>query len=72
VATTPEVPTERVAALRQAFQAMLKDEQFKADAERSRMDIGDMDGEQVEKLVKAMELPKDAVALQSDSKKSSP
>ncbi len=83
VATTPGVPAERVAALRRAFQAMLKDAQFVAEADKGRMDIGAMDGETVEKLVaeivsapgpvverliKAMELPKDAVALKKQEK----
>ena len=80
VATTPGVPNDRVAALRQAFQAMLKDAPFIAEAGQSRMEIGDMDGEQVaklvaeivtapwpvvERLVKAMELPKDVEALKA-------
>lgn len=78
VTTTPGVPKERVAALRQAFQAMLKDQRFQSEADKQRMEIGDMSGEQVEtlvaeiitapppvvdRLVKAMVLPSDAVAL---------
>lgn len=83
VTTTPGVPGERVTALRRAFQAMLKDRQFNDEADKSHLDIGAMDGEQVEKLVaeiisapkpvverlvKAMELPKDAVALKKPEK----
>jgi tripartite-type tricarboxylate transporter receptor subunit TctC len=87
VATTPGVPQDRVAALRQAFQAMLKDRPFIDEAEKSHMEIGDMNGEQVEKLVaeiinapkpvverlvKAMELPKDATQRSKAAAKPTP
>src|SRR5262245_50009815 len=43
--TTPGVPAERVAALRRAFDATMKDPQFLAEAEKSKMDIQPMTGE---------------------------
>jgi tripartite-type tricarboxylate transporter receptor subunit TctC len=44
--TTPDVPPERVEALRRAFDATMKDPQFLADAEKAKMDIRAMTGEQ--------------------------
>jgi tripartite-type tricarboxylate transporter receptor subunit TctC len=44
--TTPDVPPERVVALRRAFDATMKDPQFLADAEKAKMDIRAMTGEQ--------------------------
>ncbi len=42
--TTPGVPADRVAALRAAFQAMIKDRDFMADAKKHNMDIRPMTG----------------------------
>jgi tripartite-type tricarboxylate transporter receptor subunit TctC len=47
----PDVPADRVAALRGAFAAMLQDQSLLADAERSRLDIGPMGGEELQALV---------------------
>jgi tripartite-type tricarboxylate transporter receptor subunit TctC len=47
----PGTPPERVAALRQALSAMLKDPALLADAERSGLDIGPMGGEELQALV---------------------
>jgi len=52
VATTPGVPADRVAALRKAFDATLADPEFLADAEKQRMEIRAMTGEQLATLVK--------------------
>jgi tripartite-type tricarboxylate transporter receptor subunit TctC len=83
VATTPGVPSERVAALRQAFDATMKDPDFIAEAAKAKMEIGYMSGSQVESLVKdivkaprpvierlvaAMEAPKDAKKVTADKK----
>jgi tripartite-type tricarboxylate transporter receptor subunit TctC len=46
LATTPDVPLERIEALRRAFDATMKDPQFLADAEKAKMDIRAMTGEQ--------------------------
>src|SRR5262245_43829452 len=44
--TSPGVPAERVAALRRAFDATMKDPQFIAEAEKAKMDISPMTGEE--------------------------
>jgi hypothetical protein len=52
LATTPATPPERVAALRAAFEATVKDPEFIADAERQRLDIRPMPGETLDKLIR--------------------
>jgi len=47
----PEVPAARVAALRGAFAEMLRDRALLADAERSKLDIGPIGGEDLQALV---------------------
>ena len=47
----PGVPSERVDALRKAFDATLTDPEFIAEAKKSRMDIGPMDGVTVQRLI---------------------
>jgi tripartite-type tricarboxylate transporter receptor subunit TctC len=47
----PGTPPDRVAALRQALAAMLKDPALLADAERSGLDIGPMGGEELQALI---------------------
>jgi tripartite-type tricarboxylate transporter receptor subunit TctC len=47
----PGVPADRVAALRKAFDATLTDPEFIAEAKKSNMDIGPMDGATVQRLV---------------------
>jgi tripartite-type tricarboxylate transporter receptor subunit TctC len=44
--TTADVPPERVEALRRAFDATMKDPQFLAEAEKAKMDISPMTGEE--------------------------
>ena len=51
VATTPEVPRERVAALRAAFDATLKDSVFIAEATKIKAEIGAMSGSEVDDVV---------------------
>jgi len=48
------IPTDRAAALRGAFMAMVKDRQFLADAERSKLDITPIDGEAVRAIIAKM------------------
>jgi tripartite-type tricarboxylate transporter receptor subunit TctC len=50
VVTTPDVPPERVAALRRAFDATMQDPQLLAEAEKARMDISPSSGEEVQKV----------------------
>ncbi len=51
VAAPPDVPTERVTALRSAFDATMKDKEFLADAARMRTDIDPIDGKAVEAVL---------------------
>jgi tripartite-type tricarboxylate transporter receptor subunit TctC len=48
VATTPEVPTDRLAALREAFNQMLKDPQFLETMKKLRQTIKPMTGEETQ------------------------
>jgi hypothetical protein len=50
-ATTPEVPAERVAALRAAFEAMLKDPEFIAAAAQENMEISPMSGTKMQQII---------------------
>src|SRR5215472_7738717 len=54
LATTPGVPTERVAALRAAFAATLKDPDFIAAAAREHMTIRPMTGEKLAEVITSM------------------
>lgn len=47
----PDVPQERIAALRAAFMATGKDAEFMQDADKSKLDIGLTSGEEVDKVV---------------------
>jgi len=59
----PGVPAERVAAMRQAFMAALKDPELLADAKKQRLEINPLPGEEVQRLVaKVYSMPPDIVA----------
>jgi tripartite-type tricarboxylate transporter receptor subunit TctC len=63
ILTTPGVPPERLAALRTAFQAMLKDPEFIAATEKRKVMIDGATGEQVDAVTRdTMKLPKDVIA----------
>ena len=63
VLTTPDVPPERLAALRRGFQRMLKDEAFVAELEKVSMEILPETGEALGKLVTSLDrLPPDLLA----------
>ena len=47
----PGIPAERLAALRKAFDAAMKDADFLADADKGKMEINPLTGPQVEALV---------------------
>jgi len=47
----PGVPADRIAAYRAAFQAVLKDEQFLADAAKQRLSIEPLDDKQIQMLL---------------------
>jgi tripartite-type tricarboxylate transporter receptor subunit TctC len=46
----PDTPPERVAALRRAFDATMKDPEFLAEAEKSQMEMEPMSGEEAQKI----------------------
>jgi len=48
----PNVPADRLAALRQAFMETMKDKDFLAEAAKTDLEINPVSGEDVEKLVK--------------------
>ena len=52
--TGPEVPADRVAVLRKAFDAMAKDPALKADADKAKLGIAPMTGAQVAEIVEAV------------------
>jgi tripartite-type tricarboxylate transporter receptor subunit TctC len=49
--TTPGAPPDRVEALRRAFDATMKDPEFLAEAERTKLTVGPLAGEELQKLV---------------------
>jgi tripartite-type tricarboxylate transporter receptor subunit TctC len=54
VVTTPGVPADRLAAMRAAFNTMMKDPEFLAEAEKQKMDISPSTGEQAQAVAEAM------------------
>jgi tripartite-type tricarboxylate transporter receptor subunit TctC len=60
--TTPGVPVERVAALRRAFDAMLRDPAFGEDVHKVHGELEPMTGEEVQKLIAELDtLPQPAI-----------
>jgi tripartite-type tricarboxylate transporter receptor subunit TctC len=53
ILTTPGVPAERIAALRTAFQAMLKDPDFLAACEKRNLMVDGAAGEEMDEVVRA-------------------
>jgi tripartite-type tricarboxylate transporter receptor subunit TctC len=45
------VPTDRLAALRSAFEATLDDPEFRADAEKAQLEIEPLTGAEIEELL---------------------
>jgi tripartite-type tricarboxylate transporter receptor subunit TctC len=50
----PDVPKDRIAALRQSFDAAVKDPALLADAERAHLDISPTDGQTLQQVVAGM------------------
>jgi hypothetical protein len=50
----PEVPDDRAAALRQAFDQTFKDAEFLADAEKAKLEVSPLSGAEGEALVKEL------------------
>jgi tripartite-type tricarboxylate transporter receptor subunit TctC len=51
VGPTPDVPKERVAALRKAFEATILDPEFVAEADKQRMEISPMTGAELQQII---------------------
>jgi tripartite-type tricarboxylate transporter receptor subunit TctC len=49
--TTPGAPADRVTALRRAFDATMKDPEFLAEAQRTKLTVNPLPGEELQKLV---------------------
>jgi hypothetical protein len=77
ILTAPDVPADRVAALRDAFDATLRDPQFTEAAKQSNMDINPMRGEELQQIVgrivsappRVLAMVKDAIAIKDVEKK---
>ena len=54
IATNAGVPLERVAALRRAFDATMKDPAFLAEAQRMELEVSPTTGEELQKLITAI------------------
>ena len=50
----PRTPKERVEVLRKAFTATMSDTEFRADAEKSNLDLSPLSGEELEKTVHSL------------------
>lgn len=63
IATTPGAPPERVAALRKAFQDMLRDPAFIAETAKAQMEIAPSTGEEAHKVAASMlNMPANVIA----------
>jgi tripartite-type tricarboxylate transporter receptor subunit TctC len=61
--TTPDTPPERVAALRDAYAATMKDTDFLAEAQALKLDIKPMSGERVAQIVdETINVPAELIA----------
>lgn len=59
----PDTPPDRLQALRQAFMAVFKDPEFIEEAEKARLDVNPISGEEVEKIVRDLfEVPESVKA----------
>jgi tripartite-type tricarboxylate transporter receptor subunit TctC len=61
--TSPGVPAERVALLRKAFDAMLKDPAYLEDSRKASLDVSPTEGATIQKIVTDLiNTPDDIVA----------
>lgn len=66
IGAPPDVPVARLAALRTAFNATLKDPKFIADAKKAKLQIDPLTGQEMHKLLlEAYDYPKNVVAAAS-------
>ncbi len=62
ILTTPEVPPQRVAALRKAFDDVVKDPDFLSEANRLRIEIDPLTGVELQKIVHEVQsIPPDVI-----------
>jgi tripartite-type tricarboxylate transporter receptor subunit TctC len=62
VSAPPDVPADRVAALRKAFMAMFDDAQFKAEAEKSGLEIEPSSAEEINRIMGIINTTPEATA----------
>lgn len=67
VVAPPGLPKDRVAELRKAFDAMLKDEKLHAEMEKGRMEFDPLSGEALQKLIEETLEVSPAVAARADA-----
>jgi tripartite-type tricarboxylate transporter receptor subunit TctC len=51
IATPPDVPSERLAALRRAFDETMRDPEFRADAEKIEIDLDPLRGKEIDRFL---------------------
>ena len=63
MATTPDVPADRLAALRAAYRATMADPEFRVDTANMNFDVAPVYGEELQKIVaEILSVPKDLAA----------
>jgi hypothetical protein len=50
----PRTPKDRVELLRKAFMATMNDPEFRADAEKSNLDLSPLGGDELEKMIHSL------------------
>ena len=55
VLSTPGVPADRVTALRRAFDAMVKNDEFVAEARKLRIELLPLAGEELQQIVRSVQ-----------------
>jgi tripartite-type tricarboxylate transporter receptor subunit TctC len=67
---TPNIPADRLAALRKGLEAMMKDPELLAEAQKQDLDVGQwLSGEGLDKIIKdTLETPKDVLKLAKDAR----
>ena len=66
--TAPDVPKERIEALRAAFHAAIEDPDFLQEAKKARLEIDENPGEKVAQIIaEAYRLPADVVAVAKEA-----
>ncbi len=62
ILTTPDVPADRVAALRKAFDAVVKDPEFLAEAHKLRIEVDPLSGAELQAIVRETQsIPQDVI-----------